>query len=135
LPLEPTFWECSPPELPKAGDYTLSGDPATKDIDKNAGAGVAFTVSAKSSGADGALTKATIKDIDSNANTFTLVATWAKTATGIQVTAVQTSFDYELTVSAPAGGKLAVPAAGTITLSGGTDAAAASSAAALIPAS
>jgi len=110
------------PKLPKAGEYTLSGDPATRDIDKNAGTDAAFTVNAKSSGDDGARTKVTIKDVDSNANTFTLVATWTKTVEGIEVKVVEINFAYELTVSPPEGSTtLAVPAPGTITLSGGAD--------------
>src|SRR5439155_26515985 len=60
------------PSLPKNNDYSLTGGAAgvaaTKDIDKDTGGGVAFTVEAKREGADGNNTKVTIKDVDATAD-------------------------------------------------------------------
>jgi hypothetical protein len=122
-------------ELPKPGAYALAvsapNTPASVDIPKNSGAGNAFTVQARTDAADGALTQVTIKDV--TATTFTLVAAWKKTATQITAANVGATFDYEITVSAPTGGALSAPAAGTVTLSGGSDAAPANEASAVVP--
>jgi hypothetical protein len=125
----------TPTELPKAGTYPMAvnspNTAATADIPKNAGSGNAFTVQARADGPDGALTQATIKDVTATA--FTLVAAWTKTATHITAANLGPTFDYEITVSAPSGGTLSAPAPGTVTLSGGSDAASASQASAVVP--
>lgn len=108
------------PVLPKAAVYALAGDPAVKDIDKNAGGGAAFSVQSRAGGADAALTTVEIKDVDTGANTFTLIATWTKTAAATAVSAMGAQFPYVITVAAPAGGFLA-PVAGKISLTGGSD--------------
>lgn len=83
----------------------------------------AFELTAKRAGADGANTAVTITIEDPVAETFTLVALWTKTATGIEVADLGTNFDYEITVDPPvSGGTILVPASGTIVLSGGADA-------------
>jgi hypothetical protein len=123
--------------LPKAGTYALAGagaaQAATVDIPLNAGGGNAFTLQAKAVGEDGALTSVEIKDVDATASTFTLVASWKKeTSTKIGAGDVGTTFSYEIVVSAPEGGALGAPAAATVTLSGGADAAAAVQASATV---
>jgi len=125
----------APTELPKAGTYPLAvtspNTSATVDIPKNSGLGNAFTVQARADGPDGALTQVTIKDVTA---TFTLIAGWRKTATQITASKVGTTFDYEIAVAAPTGGTLSAPAAGTVTLSGGTDALSARQASAVVSA-
>ena len=125
--------------LPKNGDYQLTGGTAvvaaTKDIDKNSGSGAAFTVEAKRVGADGSNTKVTIKDVDTAAGTFTLIASWTKTLTGVKVSDIAAGCAYEVEISAPPGGVLAAPVAGTITLSGGADTQAATPASTVVLAS
>jgi hypothetical protein len=125
----------APTELPQPGSYPLAvtnpNSPASVDIPKNSGSGNAFTLQAKADGPDGALTQVTIKDV--TATTFTLTAAWMKTATQIMASNIGATFDYEITVSAPTGGTLSAPAAGTVTLSGGSDAASARQASAVVP--
>jgi hypothetical protein len=125
----------APTELPKPGTYPLAvvspNTAATADIPKNSGSGNAFTLQARADGADGGLTQATIKDVTTTS--FTLVAAWKKTATQITASDLGSAFDYEITVSAPSGGSISAPAAGTVNLSGGSDASAASQASAVVP--
>jgi hypothetical protein len=124
-----------PTDVPKAGTYPMAivspNTAATVDIPKNSGSGNAFTVQARADGADGALTQVTIKDV--TATTFALVAAWKKSATQITASSLGSTFNYEITVSAPSGGTLSAPAPGTVTLSGGSDAASASAASAVVP--
>jgi hypothetical protein len=127
----------APTDLPKAGSYPLTvtgaNTFAAADIPKDSGAGNAFTVQAKADGADGAQTKVEIKDVDTSASTFTLAANWDKTANQITSSQVGSNFAYLITVAAPVGGSISAPAAGTITLNGGSDAASAASASAAVP--
>lgn len=111
------------PAMPAAvTDQALADSPTATAILK-AAATTAFELTPKAAGTDGHLTKVTIKDVDATAGTFTLVAVWTKTATGIQPSAMLTDFDYELTISVPTGATaLAVPAPGAVVLSGGEDA-------------
>jgi hypothetical protein len=86
---------------------------------------MAFELSAKADDVDGENTKVTIKDVNTAAGTFTLVAVWSKTVTGLQPggVAAATNFGYEITTAIPVGATaLAVPAPGSVTLSGGADA-------------
>ncbi len=110
-------------DMPAAVPETsMSGDPATLPIPKNSGPGNAFTLQAKAAGADGALTKITIKDVNIAASTFTLIASWTKPKTSIKASQIQSNFAYEIVVAPPSGGTLAPPAPGTVALSGGSDA-------------
>lgn len=114
--------------VPKAGTYPLAiagaATAATADIPLHAGAGNAFKVQAKADGAEGERTTVEIKDVDAVKSTFTLVATWKKSAASkIAATELGTTFSYEIEVSAPAGSaSVGTPLPGTITLSGGSDA-------------
>ena len=121
--------------IPKAGVYTLAGaTAATADIPLNTGSGTAFKVQAKGDGADGALTSVEIKDVDTTASTFTLVATWKKAAAAkIAPADIGTTFAYEITVAPPQGAAaVGTPAPGAFTLSGGADAGSSSAASATI---
>jgi hypothetical protein len=129
----------SPAELPKAGSYPLVMVPnntfAAADIQKNSGSGNAFTVQAKADGPDGAKTKVEIKDVDTSASAFTLVATWTKTASQITSSQLGSNLDfaYLITIDPPADGAISVPVAGTVTLKGGSDAVGAEAASATVP--
>ena len=111
---------------PNPGVYTLAiagaATAATADIPLNTGAGTAFTVQAKGDGDDGSLTTAEIKDLDTTAHTFTVVAKWSKTAAQVLPAGLATAFAYEVDVAAPPGGSLGTPAPGSAVLSGGADA-------------
>ncbi|HWB83993.1 MAG TPA: hypothetical protein VG675_07625 [Bryobacteraceae bacterium] len=127
----------APTDLPKAGSYPLvvtnPNTFAAVDIPKNTGSGKAFTAQAEADGPDGAQTTVTISDVDTATSSFTLVAAWNKTASQITASQVGSSFPYLITVTAPSGGSLSAPAAGTITLSGGSDASSAAPASAAVP--
>jgi hypothetical protein len=121
--------------LPKAGSYPPEGETAAKvDIPLNTGdGGVAFTLQAREDGQDGEITQVEIKDVDPTASTFTLVASWEKSAAKILVDALGGTFTYLIAVeSTEAGGELKTPAPGTITLSGGSDATTAWQASAIV---
>jgi hypothetical protein len=120
------------PVKPKGGTYPLAGDPAKVDVDNSDESGVAFTLTAKSAGADGALTSVFITEPDGN-DKFDLTADWEKSEANLAPANVQTKFAYEVTVAPPDGGSLGVPAAGTTVLSGGADKAAAVKAKATLP--
>lgn len=107
----------TPPAMPAAvTDQVLAASPTATAI-----APSAFELTPKAAGADGALTKVTIKDV--TAGTFTLVAVWTKSAAGIQPSAMSATFGYELAISVPTGATaLAVPAPGEYVLSGGANA-------------
>ena len=115
--------------IPDSLSDTLDGNPATLDVDGDGSPAIVFTLLAKKTGADGALTQVqilpdTTSPPTSGATTFTLTATWTKTVTGVNLTNLQTlaqnELGYEITVSLPASGAYSVPAAATSTLSGGT---------------
>jgi hypothetical protein len=93
--------------------------------------GGAFTVQAKRDDPEAANTQVDVKDIDTNAKTFTLTAVWQKKASGVKLSDLNTKFGYEIVVTAPAGG-FAPPAQGTVTLTGGSDAMAAAAAQATV---
>lgn len=120
--------------LPLAGTYPLGGGTASKKssaaVINNDSSGNSFQVEAKKNGLDGNNTTVTICNVDPTAKTFTLVATWTQpTITGIKLADLPgklTGTGYEITVKPPDGGDFAIPAPGTIGLSGGADAVTAS---------
>jgi len=93
--------------------------------------GGAFTVQAKHDEAEAVNTQVDVKDIDTNAKTFTLTAVWQKKALGVKLSDLGTKFAYEIVVTPPAGG-FAPPASGPVTLTGGSDAIAAAPAQATV---
>ncbi len=114
---------------PNALSDTLSGDPATLEVDGDGSPAVVFTLLAKKAGADGALTQVqvvpnTTSPPTAGPPTFTLIATWTKTISGVSTSnlqsVIQNELGYEITVALPASGAFSVPAAATSTLSGGT---------------
>jgi len=113
------FLATATPILPAAGGGDLKsagvGKPFIFDF---AGA---FTVQSKHDEADAALTNVKISAIDPVAKTFTLIATWKKTAPAVKLSDLGTTFGYELTVTPPKGVFSDPPAAGTVTLTGGSD--------------
>jgi hypothetical protein len=112
----------TPAEVPAAG----SGGPLTEtspgskifqfDFKNN------FVVQAKTESEDGGFTSVLITNVQPD-GTFTLTATWKKPGapTPVALKDLASTFQYELAISAPSGG-FAVPAAGTVTLIGGSDA-------------
>ena len=122
-----------PYTLPKNGDYPLAngnGGKATQDVAKNTGPGVAFTLEARDSGADGNSIVATISDVDAGSQKFTLTAIW-KTAKIDTLANMSTNFGYLIKADVPIGG-FAPPAPGVVTLAGGADAQAATNAKAVV---
>ena len=117
------------PKAPKAQTNTaLAGDPAKVDV--SASSGTAFTLQAKGSGTDGALT--TVSTV-STAQGFDLTVKWTKTMPGITAAGLAAQFDYVIDVKPLPGRPLGLPAAGTVTLAGGADAGPAARAAAVVP--
>jgi hypothetical protein len=88
---------------------------------------VVFTLEAKKPGPDGKGTTVTITNVDTNAKTFALTATWTKkTATGVTVATLQQGtaglgLGYEVNIAPPTGVTYSVPKDGTVTLTGGYD--------------
>jgi hypothetical protein len=80
-------------------------------------------VEAKKKGADGELIEVEIADVKEKGETFTLVARWEKTKEDKKVADIAgtTLFGYEIKISAPNGGALAPPQAGTFALTGGAE--------------
>ncbi|NKB18850.1 MAG: hypothetical protein HC770_14000 [Pseudanabaena sp. CRU_2_10] len=124
--------------LPKSGSYVLAGGgdaaKASKAIDGDP-SGTAFTLEAWNNGSDGQYITATVSQIDAAAKTFTLVVEWKQPAIqGIKVADLPNKLSGNglvLKVSQPEGGNFAIPTAGTIILSGGADAKAATKASAI----
>lgn len=114
------------PEMPRAGEYPLTGGGATAasdvEIPNEDESATAFTLSARSVGEAGDNTTVTIEEVDAAASTFTLVATWTDDASGLEPGELEAEFAYEITVAPPDGGALAAPAAGEYALGGGADA-------------
>ena len=111
-------------DLPKGGVYPMgvanAGDAAGVDVPAALGAGSAFTLQTRAKGADAVLTAIEIKDVDTAAGTFTLVANWTKTAAALKMKVLADTFAYSMAITAPPDGFLA-PAAGKTTLGGGSD--------------
>lgn len=121
------------PDLPKADLYLLTGGGAAKSSAKvtKDPSGTAFTVEAKKNSTEGNKTTVTISNVDATAKTFTLVATWTQSVTGIKLADLPGKLNgggYEINVNVPVGGSFAIPAPGPIELSGGADAMTASAA-------
>lgn len=125
--------------LPKAGEYMLTpGANATArallDVPKTDSNPGAFKVRSRGTGADGALTKVTIADVDSTAGTFAMTVVWSKTVANLDTAGVAAAFSYAVAITAPDGGALKVPAAGIYNLAGGKDAQTATKASTMIKA-
>ena len=117
-----------PSATPKISTGPLTGTPAKFDVLGDGSPPVAFTLVAKKSGTDAALTKVTVTPVLSSPSSphpspFSLQATWTKTVTGITLphleATVQSEFGYEITISKPSSGAYSVPANGVVILSGG----------------
>jgi hypothetical protein len=113
---------------PDATTGNLTGSPAQLQVMGTGSPALVFTLAAKKTGADGLATKVAItpdsSPPSSGQETFTLVATWTKTASGITLGTLESTvagqLGYEITVSKPSSGAYSVPAGGiTTTLSGG----------------
>lgn len=109
------------PDLPKAGNYPMVGDPAVVDVPKNAGAGTAFSLQSRAGGVSAALTAVEIKDVDAVGGKFTLISKWSKSSAGLAVSGLAAAIDYSVAITPPAGGYRA-PVEGKINLAGGADA-------------
>jgi hypothetical protein len=113
---------------PLSSTGSLSGTPAELDVPGDGTPPLAFTLTAKKSGADGNLTQVTVTpDLTSppspGPGTFSLQATWTKTVNNITLAQleamVQSNLGYEIKVSKPNSGAYSVPANGVTVLSGG----------------
>lgn len=120
---------------PLAKSGNLTGSPATLDVDGTGSPSLVFTLIAKKDSADSTLTHVVVSPNTSSppaagAETFTLLATWTKTVSGITLpdlaSVVSSDLGYEVTVSKPSSGAYSLPSAGTTQLSGGGGATAAS---------
>ncbi len=131
------------PSLPKKedNDYKLiSGSDTQNSIVPipHDSSSDAFHVEAKKPGEDGDNTTVTISNVNASAKTFTLVAVWNHKITSITLKNLEKDLQgsgYEIKVAKPTGGDYAIPAPGTISLSGGADARSASKASAIVSAS
>jgi hypothetical protein len=86
----------------------------------------AFTLQAKSSGADGNLTSATISNAGpASPTSFDLTLVWTKTLKALTLSSfvqqIQSQMSYEISAFAPTSIKSSFPAEGVTTLSGGVD--------------
>jgi hypothetical protein len=111
------------PSQPANGSYPLSGGPPAKADISDGHAGTAFSVTTRSGAADSANTTVEITAADdaSSPDTFTLTASWSKSAVGIEPGDLETEFGTEITVDPPDGGQLLPPAPGSVSLRGGSD--------------
>jgi hypothetical protein len=95
---------------------SVDGDPS----------GTAFTLEAWKEGADGDNIKIAIPDVDSVAQTFTLVVEWIQPKiTSIALTDLPSKLagtEFVIQVSQPEGADFGIPSPGTIVLSGGVNA-------------
>ncbi|MGH7841769.1 MAG: hypothetical protein ACREQT_09665 [Candidatus Binataceae bacterium] len=128
------------PSQPKPGSFQLGGgSAAAKSAAPINGdpTGTAFNLEAKKVGTDGDKTKATISNVDATGKTFSVVIVWSsQPISGLKLGDLPSKLaqsGYEISVAPPSSG-FAVPTAGSISLAGGADAAAASAAAATVPA-
>jgi hypothetical protein len=119
---------------PIATSSPLTGSPAQLDVDGTGSPALVFTLVAKKAGTDSTLTNVIVTPDTSSpptgTTTFSLLATWTKTASGLTLSDLDTlaagDLGYEITVSKPSGGAYSVPAAGVTQLSGGAAATSAS---------
>ena len=125
------------PSQPKEGSYLLTGgDSSTKSFTGIDGdpTGTAFTAEAWKEGSEGNNITVTISDLDADEETFTLEVKFERSLTDIKLSDLPDELADDgivLTVTAPDEG-FALPALGTIGLSGGSDPKAASPASATI---
>jgi hypothetical protein len=122
------------PDVPKAGTYAPNNTFVVKVPKDGGGNAFELTYRVQDSAATATVE---IADVSTDEGTFSLVATWAKTAAGIHVTALGTSFSDHIAVTKPEGGAATdgdVPAPGTVVLAGGADAASAQKASAAVAA-
>ena len=108
--------------MPGEGEFDLTGSPAAWTVTKNGGGGDAFTLQTVHDEADATKIHARVTQLDAGAGTFTLGVSWTKSAPGVGLKDLGTTFSFVITVAAPADG-FAPPGAGTVTLQGGSDAA------------
>jgi hypothetical protein len=131
--------DADPPSQPKEGSYSLTGGNATtkssKGIDGDS-TETAFTTEAWKAGSEGDSITVTISQVNATQKTFTLgVELKQPTIADIKLSDLPTKLagsGIVLTLTKPDGGDFAVPALGTVGLSGGSDAKAAASASAII---
>lgn len=104
------------------------GDANTKaqaNVLDNANQQVVLTLEAKSAGADGNLTTATISNVANSPPTFDLTVAWQKTLTGLNMATlfpgIQAGLGYEILAQPPTTVAPAFPAAGITHLSGGAE--------------
>lgn len=104
----------------------LEGDSPRSSLSVNGdSSGTAFTLEAWKEGAEGDNIKITILDVDSVAQTFTLVVEWIQQITSITLTDLPSKLagsGFVIQVSQPEGADFGIPAPGTIALNGGADA-------------
>jgi len=104
-----------------------TGTAAQANIMDSGNKKVVFTLQARSAGADGNLTHATISNLDTTQDppTFDLTLTWSKALSGVSMATllskVQNSLGYVITAQAPATVSAVFPAAGITWLTGGVD--------------
>jgi hypothetical protein len=117
-----------PNSSPAAISGALSGNPAHINLDGPGSPALVFTLMAKKAGAAGAYTKihlvpAVTSPPASGPDSFNLTVTWTNSVAGVTIgtlaAAVQNSLCYEITVGTPGSAAFSVPAASSVTLSGG----------------
>jgi hypothetical protein len=113
---------------PSPATAVLSGDPAKVDIDGSGSPARVFTLVAKKAGAAGSSIRVNVSPVVlsppvAGPETFNLTATLQQSVSGVTIgtlaTAVASNLGYEITVSTPGSGAFSVPAASSVTLSGG----------------
>jgi hypothetical protein len=130
------------PAKPVNGQYPMSGLTKPYKVKVLAGATTtAFELTARSSADDEAkYTTVTISGVSSDPSDpmFDLTVTWQKAVIGTTATLLQGGggtpgvFQYEIDVAPPTGASLGMPAGGTTNLRGGSEAAAATNASAIV---
>lgn len=120
------------PTQPQDGTYAADGSGVVKVPKDGSASGNAFQLKFRVVDAAATMT-VEVSGSDAATGTFNLVARWTRTVTGVEITALDsnTNFGAMIVVAAPDGGSLAVPAAGTLILAGGADAAQATAASAV----
>jgi hypothetical protein len=114
--------------MPVAGTVAAAGTPAQFAVPKQGG-GTAFTLealfSAPAEAADAALLTVTVQDVDAATQSFSLVVNWHKSQSAVTLddltTTAKNPFAYLVSFTAPSGGLIGPPNAGTLTLQGGAD--------------
>jgi hypothetical protein len=117
--------------LPKVGVVAATGATAEATVPRATGAGNAFKLRFRNPDTAAVMT---VEITDVAATTFGMVVTWTKSVTGIAIGDLGTTANFGNVIDVagppPAGGTPTIaPAAGTVVLTGGADAAAATNAA------